>query len=197
MHAPELRWLRTPLGPIARSRALGMLSVTERSRFDNSPEASRESFLAGRFLLRDLVGELTTTDPSAVTIEAHCPDCGGAHGRPVIAGTNLNVSLSRTKDIVVVAASWDAPIGIDIEVANTGAAAAVQAVTGEASVLHWTRVEAVLKADGRGLRVDPALVEFTDVDGALHGQVLDSADRYLITQADVAPDVLVSIAVRN
>jgi 4'-phosphopantetheinyl transferase len=197
MHAPELRWLRTPLGPIARSRALGMLSVTERSSFDNSPEASRESFLAGRFLLRDLVGELTTTDPSAVNIEAHCPDCGGAHGRPVIAGTNLNVSLSRTKDIVVVAASWDAPIGIDIEVANTGAAGAVQAVTGEASVLHWTRVEAVLKADGRGLRVDPALVEFTDVDGALHGQVLDSADRYLITQADVAPDVLVSIAVRN
>lgn len=197
MHVPEFRWLRMPLGPSARAPALAMLSIIERSRFDSSPEAARESFLAGRFLLRDLAGELTCTDPGAVKIEAHCPDCGGDHGRPMIVGTNLNVSLSRSKDIVVVAASWHAPIGIDIEVANPGAVAAVEALTDEASILHWTRVEAVLKADGRGLRVDPALVEVTDVDGAVHGRVRGSADRYLITHAEVAPDVLVSIAVRS
>ncbi len=31
----------------------------------------------------------------------------------------------------------------------------------EDELQHWTRVEAVLKADGGGLRIDPAAVEFS------------------------------------
>ena len=42
------------------------------------------------------------------------------------------------------------------------------------SLREWTRVEAVLKADGRGLRVAPAAVSLTEGEGAWHATVEDS-----------------------
>ena len=56
--------------------------------------------------------------------------------------------MSYAEDLVAVAWSWDGPVGIDI--------ATVGPPVGEyGDVRTWTRIEALLKATGEGLRRDP------------------------------------------
>lgn len=197
MSTPVLRWIRPQLNENARRKALAAISHAERDRYVSTPDALRDSFLAGRLLLRRLAAELTGLEPESVDLVAVCPDCGGPHGRPVIPGSNLHLSLTRNEDAVVAAASWDAPIGIDLERAQQPpqVLAAIGALSGEESVLRWTRIEAILKADGRGLRVDPAHVRLATVDGELEGWVADEAMHYRLTEVELASHVRVSVAV--
>lgn len=71
-----------------------------------------------------------------------CPVCGSsAHGQPRLVGSDLAVSISYAGELVVVA--WGpGPIGVDVE--RTGGS--------EDDVEEWTRVEALAKAAGIGLR---------------------------------------------
>lgn len=163
----EVRWARPLLTAERRDLALAGLSSRERKR-----ELS-EGFLAGRLVLKRLVTELTG-DPSPA-IEQVCADCGGPHGRPTYEG--LWLSLSRCADAVLAAAST-LPIGIDVE--PRGAASA-----------HWTRTEAVLKADGRGLRVDPDDVDFNESAARIGGRGI----RYLTADLELDPSLQVSLAV--
>jgi 4'-phosphopantetheinyl transferase len=187
MSAMILRWARTLED---RDAALAVLSAAERDRYEAAPS---DTFLLGRLLLRRLAAELTGLEPAAVDLVAVCPDCGGSHGKPVIPGSGLHLSLSHSPVAVVAAASWDAPVGVDLEPLDQPAAAlaAIESLAGEASVARWTRVEAVLKADGRGLRVDPALVTF---DGDL-ATVAGTATHYRVEDVQLAPDVRASVAV--
>lgn len=187
MGAPTLRWARTL---DERDAALAVLSPAELRRYDAAPS---DTFLLGRLLLRRLASELTGVEPGAVDLVAVCPDCGGPHGRPVIPGSALHLSLSHSPVAVVAAASWDAPVGVDLEPLEQSAAAlsAIRSLAGEASVSRWTRMEAVLKADGRGLRVDPALVSF---DGDI-ATITGSPTRYRVEDVQLAPDVRASVAV--
>lgn len=173
-----------------------MLSRAERERHDGMPPDRRGPFLAGRLLLRRFAAELLGVDAAGIEIVAACPDCGGEHGRPSVAGSDLYVSLSHSVQGVVAGASWRGPIGVDLESRpSAGAAEAVGVLSGRASVEHWTRVEAVLKADGRGLRVDPSQVTIEEVDGRLEGGVLGSPTRYDVSEVQLAPGVRVSVAV--
>ncbi|ONI63716.1 hypothetical protein ALI44B_03330 [Leifsonia sp. ALI-44-B] len=96
-----------------------------------------------------------------------------------------SVSLSTSEDIIVVAVSDDARLGVDVEVLFSarrlsGSGDVAQRVRDVADVLgvdagderdvlqRWVRVEAVLKADGRGLRVDPRDVRFVEEDADDH-----------------------------
>ncbi|CAN5381495.1 4'-phosphopantetheinyl transferase superfamily protein [soil metagenome] len=182
-----LRWARSLDD---RDTALGMLSDAERRRYDAAPS---DTFLLGRLLLRRLVGELTGVAPEDVPLVAVCPDCGGPHGRPAVVGSALHVSLSHSAVAVVAAASWDGPVGVDVEPLKVSdeALTAVGMLAGEGSLERWTRVEAVLKADGRGLRVDPALVLFEGDTATVSG----SPARYRVSEVQLAPDVRVSVAV--
>jgi 4'-phosphopantetheinyl transferase len=190
---PEFRWARAELNDRARRTALSMLSPAETGRYETAADALH--FLAGRLVLRGLVGDLLGTTPDAVALVARCPDCGGPHGRPELPDSPLHVSLSHGAGVVVAAASWDGPIGIDIESPDVPPErlAAIEALTGEASVLRWARVEAVLKADGRGLRVDPSRVSF-DLVGT-EARIDDSATRYGLSEVDLAPGLRVSVAI--
>jgi 4'-phosphopantetheinyl transferase len=164
-----------------------MLSPAELARYNEAPTAA---FLEGRVLLRELASDLTGVSPAKVIITAVCPDCGGPHGRPQLVGAPFYLSLSRCADAVVAVAS-DLPIGVDVE-PRDGSAARVEAIeqlTGQASIGHWTAVEAVLKADGRGLRVDPREVE-------VHGTSAQLGDaHYRLIEPELAPDLRVSIAI--
>jgi 4'-phosphopantetheinyl transferase len=190
---PEIRWMRSSLNSSARRAAFDALSPVERERFASTPAATRDSYLAGRLLLRRLAADLTESTPEAVALSAVCPDCGGAHGRPVLADSSLQLSLSRTPLVVVAAAHWGAAVGIDVEDLDQPIArlAAIEAMTGRPSVQAWTRVEAVLKADGRGLRVDPSLVTFDES----RATVADRDTQYDLSEVDLAPSLRVSVAV--
>jgi 4'-phosphopantetheinyl transferase len=188
---PVFGWLRPRLGEADRRQALAVISPAERERYEAAPH---ESFLAGRLVLRRLVAELTGIEPATVDLVAVCPDCRGPHGKPTLVGSTLHLSLAHGRDAVVAAASWGAAVGVDLEsVPSAAALEAIGTLAGEKTLLRWTRVEAILKADGRGLRVDPRDV----VVGEREGWVVDAPTRYRLSEVELAPDVTVSVAVAS
>jgi 4'-phosphopantetheinyl transferase len=189
---PKVRVDDSHLHGQRRVRAIALLSPGERERF--ARDARPERFLAGRMLLRELASEFTTLPLASIAIDARCPDCGRQHGRPTITGTALFVSLSHADGLVVAALSDRAPIGIDIERrhASPERLAAIREITGGGDVHHWTGVEAVLKADGRGLRVDPRAVHITGGIATLESvqyALSDASERH-------RDDYVISVAVR-
>ncbi len=87
----------------------------------------------------------------------------GAHGKPELAGGGPQISLSHTRGAVACAVS-DAPVGVDVEplgrqirdwgrLAERFYAPEEQSYAGspERFLEVWTRKEAYLKRDGRGL----------------------------------------------
>jgi len=149
---------------------------------------------AGRDALRALAAELAGGDPADVTVRARCVDCGGPHGRPVLGGSRaldgLHASVAHAGDVVVVAVGADGPIGIDAEPRGREAPPGT-------TLAEWVRIEAVLKADGRGLRVDPSRVRFED---NAHGSVawIDGEPaRYRVVAVGLAPDLVAAVARRG
>jgi 4'-phosphopantetheinyl transferase len=144
-------------------------------------------------MLRELVAELDSVLPSSVQIEARCQDCGGPHGQPRVLGSRVRISIAHCPAAIVVVATHDRAIGADVEVAAgpTSRVDAIGAVTGTASLEHWTQVEAVLKADGRGLRVDPRSVEITGQDARVVGRGI----RYRLQRLELGPALVGSVAV--
>ncbi len=191
MH-PRVRVEASPLRGRRRVHAIAMLSAGERDRFARA--ANPERFLAGRMLLRELASEFTGLPLTSIAIDARCPDCGRQHGRPTITGTDLFVSLSHADDLTVAALSESAPIGVDIERRHASAErlAAIREITGGGDVHHWTAVEAVLKADGRGLRLDPRAVHITGGSATLERV------QYALSDASERrrSDYVISVAVR-
>jgi 4'-phosphopantetheinyl transferase len=109
-------------------------------------------------LLRRVVGGLRGCAPETVVVHHRCDVCGGEHGRPhveVDGRRGPHVSIARSGALVVVAVA-DRPVGIDVERLDRGSDAT--------ELTAWVRTEAVLKATGLGLTVDPSLVEL-DVRG--------------------------------
>lgn len=135
-----------------------------------------ERFDAGRALLGELVRELTGA--AEVEIFRHCPRCGSDdHGPPQVRGLPVAVSVSYAGEMVAVAAVRvmdAAAVGIDIEA--DGSAHRVEEL-GPLFAPHpvpdlrgWTLVEAALKADGRGLNVDPSTVRLDSAADTILGE---------------------------
>ncbi|WP_051172412.1 4'-phosphopantetheinyl transferase family protein [Microbacterium indicum] len=121
-------------------------------------------------LVRSLVG-----DPAAEIAHA-CPRCGSAaHGRPFVAGSPVPISISYADGLAIVAAAPGArAVGIDIERADDTRAAELGplfAPEDPPSIRDWTRIEAAVKADGRGLRISPAAVVLSPGRAELPGGV--------------------------
>jgi 4'-phosphopantetheinyl transferase len=101
-------------------------------------------------------------------IARSCPRCGSTtHGRPVAEAAGVHASVSYADGWVLVAVG-DAgrvdAVGVDAEPRSRARGAALHGVITpgrRTSLRRWTRVEAVLKADGRGLSVDPARVRIS------------------------------------
>jgi 4'-phosphopantetheinyl transferase len=105
-------------------------------------------------LVRRVVGDLCGRPPAAVVVRHRCDVCGGAHGRPHVdvdgrRGPHVSVAHGGALTVVAVAAR---AVGIDVEPLAVG--------SDVAELTTWVRTEAVLKATGLGLTVDPSLVEF-------------------------------------
>lgn len=136
--------------------------------------------LTGRALLRRVVGTVIGENPASVAIERWCPTCGRpGHGRPRVAGRNdIHVSSAHDDTVALVAVTTLAPVGVDVQGHSATAFDGFDAVAladeerlpgarlaamdrPAARARTWTRKEAILKAVGYGLRVDPREVLVT------------------------------------
>ena len=153
-----------------QSRALGVLSPTERERFDRYENAEvARRFAVGRLRLREMLGALLSVSPGLVPIQI------GLHGKPTLARaaqpTGLRFSLAHCEDLLLLAFTRLGEIGIDVErvrpierwarvadrVFNPSERAAIgrEIANGdEPSTVFfrfWCRGEAELKAIGSGI----------------------------------------------
>lgn len=113
--------------------------------------ANEERPESGSRLIAHLVARMGDVDPDAVVISRLCGKCGSAdHGRPYASSsmeTSPHVSLSRAGGMVIAAACNAGPVGIDLE-------KEVAAGSGSSTTL-WVHKEALLKATGLGLSINP------------------------------------------
>ncbi|MCS5734106.1 4'-phosphopantetheinyl transferase family protein [Herbiconiux daphne] len=188
----HVRWIPLDAGAVDVAELLPVLGDGERRRFESTPDAATASrFVIGRAALRALASELVddAVAPAELEVTAVCQVCGGPHGRPQVdlvspktkgksRGKRLQASIAHCAAGVAVAASWHGAIGIDVERADAPieSLAAIGTLIPAAArpggrnwepIQHWTRVEAVVKADGRGLLIDPADVAIQTRDGAI------------------------------
>lgn len=130
-------------------------------------------------------------------IGRRCPRCGAAdHGRPVAAGAPVALSLGYAGSMVIAAAVRTvdaASIGVDIEAADRdiGDLRALFAPREPPDLAGWTRIEATLKADGSGIRIDPASVVIDGGrarrPGPFDVATIDGPDGYVVSVAVAAP----------
>ncbi|WP_243073897.1 chemotaxis protein CheY [Microbacterium sp. SS28] len=158
------------------------------------PEGSPRRDTAWR-LLRELL-------PDGAELTNPCPRCGGSHGPVRVSGAPAVVSVTYAGPLAIVAVADTGAvtaIGIDaepVEDARRDAAGLAGVLgAGAASVRSWTRVEAALKADGRGLRVDPASVRVREHDTRWTA-VVPGAEHLQGWDAEGPEGFVVSVAVR-
>lgn len=119
-------------------------------------------------LLIAAVAEVTGTRLPDIVVAKRCKHCGGAHGRPFVhigSRPGPHVSIAHTAAVAAVAVSMRAPVGVDIE--GVGAEHGGAGEPPDVDLAGWVRAEAVLKATGDGLVVDPSLVDVGWRHGAL------------------------------
>ncbi|MFF8830062.1 4'-phosphopantetheinyl transferase family protein [Streptomyces sp. NPDC015131] len=154
-----------------------LLDDRERARHDAFVrDRDRALYLTAHALLRQAVAAQLGTGAGEVRFTLECRHCDRPepHGKPAVAGSALEVSLSHSGDRVAVAVSLAGPVGVDLEeAAGDGRAAELAPVVLSAAertalealpvgeraagfTRYWARKEAVLKATGDGLMVEPA-----------------------------------------
>lgn len=170
----DVRWHRVPPGQDRRRVADELLVASLQERGIRSPRIGRV-----------------------------CPWCGGPHGaaRATDAGTPIAVAVS-----VSYAGGWaiaatragDAPFAIDAEPRALDPAAQhrLRAALGDeaADAATWTRIEAALKADGRGLRVDPATVQLARQGDGWLARVPDRSEALHVREISGPAEVVISVA---
>jgi 4'-phosphopantetheinyl transferase len=172
-----------------RADALASLSGVERERLSAyRRQEDRDRFVAGAMLARSVAARQLRIPPASVELDRTCPQCGRPHGKPHLspaqyaAAGGLELSISHADRLVGLAATLGHPVGLDVEpvvvqgdpaeIARVALApdelsayAAVPADLGAAALMrYWTRKEAVLKALGTGLRIEPSSLVVTPPD---------------------------------
>ncbi|WP_345751931.1 hypothetical protein [Microbacterium rhizophilus] len=153
----------------------------------------------GDALLAELIADLA---PGAGTaIRRRCLRCGGEdHGAPHPAAAPVVVSVSYAGRLVVAAAARDrdaASLGVDAErgAGPLPGLAPLFAPLAPPDRAGWTRIEAALKADGRGLRVPPGDVRLAHEGPGFLAHVPGRSDPIeVVTIDDGPPGCVVSVA---
>jgi 4'-phosphopantetheinyl transferase len=169
-----------PDDPEALGRAMGCLSDDERaiaSRFRRCADAA--SYASGRALMRLSLGRLLDRSPRELTFDRWCERCRSANGKPRLVDPHcrLDFSLSHAGEQLLLAVARKR-VGVDVEpmdrqiepdtaglVLAPDERADLETLAPQqraaAIVACWMRKEAVLKALGHGLAIDPASVSVT------------------------------------
>jgi 4'-phosphopantetheinyl transferase len=146
------------LSPAERARAARFASAEHTRRWTVAHEA-----------LRAVLAARAGCAPAAVTFAA------GEHGKPELAGGGPRFSLSHCDDLALIAVA-DIEVGVDVEpggrrvdavprVLTDAELATLDGLAGEergAALLRlWCRKEALAKAVGSGMRLDPDRLDTT------------------------------------
>lgn len=152
-----------------------LLDAGERERADRKRQPA--PFVTGHALVRRTLGTLLDRDPASLAFERRCATCGSdRHGKPSLTDVSgWHFSLSYTARVAVVAVAREVEVGVDVEeltdadfdgfapaTLSRDEAPGFVGLEGNdllvARTRVWARKEAVLKATGRGLVVDPSEV---------------------------------------
>ncbi|MGV8909901.1 MAG: 4'-phosphopantetheinyl transferase family protein [Propionicimonas sp.] len=191
-------WASTSPGTIATGTTGAELGEQDRARAASFGPDRRRAFLLGRSLVAGLVRELLP-DASGWSVGTRaCRRCGARHAGVEITGVPVVASVSYAPGLVVAAAARGprvSRLGIDVErdAANATRSRDLQRLLGPSTVSplrRWTRIESVLKADGRGLRADPADVHFR----AGRGRVSGDPARYRVVDVAGPAGYVISLA---
>ena len=169
-----VHWART----VPASALSDRLTAADAARVARIRQQTVRDSVASSLVLARTVVE-TVAGTAAVDLVRRCPRCGSReHGRPLAVWGAVpddvrwtaapHLSLARSSTVVVVATSRVGHVGVDVErrsgrlfagfddVALAPAEVALHAPgDAPARLRTWVRKEAVLKAAGRGLTVDP------------------------------------------
>jgi 4'-phosphopantetheinyl transferase len=153
---------------------LDRLDDSERERAARKVDPT--AYITAHVLLRELVGEILDRDPASLSFAKRCLTCGSArHGKPTVVDSSLSISVSYGDRLALAAATEGPPLGVDVEEIGSADFKGFNAVTLDPQeelalfgltgpeLLHararmWARKEALLKATGHGLVVDPTQV---------------------------------------
>lgn len=136
-------------------------------------ERDRARYIAGRALLRTILGRYLDTPPESLALTV------GTHGKPALADPHgaLRFNLSHSEDLLLLGLARDREIGVDLEAIRPGlpfqmladqhfsptdaAALRLAPLSEKARLFHqlWTVAEAQLKAAGLGLMRGPQAIE--------------------------------------
>jgi 4'-phosphopantetheinyl transferase len=177
---------------------LAALSGPDLLRLDELAPGLRDGFVVGRLLIHALVAGLFPHATEWSVNAGTCRRCGRLHAGVELAGVPARASVSYAADLVVVAVaptSQVSRLGLDAElgIADIGRIEELRRMLGastEPILRRWTRVGAVLKADGRGLLIDPGSVHLRRGGAWIAGQ----AASYAVAEVPGPPGVLVSLA---
>ncbi len=189
------------------------LLVGERERVARAPVRERDAVACALLLARLAAAEACGLPAGDVRVDRRCPRCGStAHGVPRVrradGGPVPFLSSSRGTDLVVVAVADVGPVGVDVERTDAdphGRTTAVSLAPGERPgagpdgwLRTWVRKEAVLKAAGTGLTVDPRSFRVSDGAGrpAVTGHVPppSAGARWWLADLDPGPDHRAALA---
>ncbi|MCC6497226.1 MAG: hypothetical protein IT193_13320 [Propionibacteriaceae bacterium] len=168
--------------PAARGEALtstfDLLSESDLERSAGFTPEHLNHFLLGRHLIHALVADLFPEVTEWSMASAPCQRCGNRHAGVQLEGVPARASVAYAAGLVAAAVAPDARVqglGIDLELdaADPSRCEELRRRLGastERVLKRWTRVQAVLKADGRGLLIDPGAVRLRQGGAYIAGQ---------------------------
>lgn len=192
-----------------RADAWALLDTRERERAERFVhDRDRHRFVAAHAGLRLVLAAETGQPPSALRFVT------APQGKPHLERPSLSFNLSHSGALALVATCRGCAVGIDLEMADRlrdldGLAAMVMTAAEQAgfatlaadrrkaAFLHlWTRKEALLKADGRGLMYDPRKVD-VGLDDAPRRSVILDGTAWTLADITLASDVAAAVCING
>ncbi|WP_426241387.1 4'-phosphopantetheinyl transferase family protein [Nocardioides sp. LHG3406-4] len=164
---------------------------------------------AADHLVRHAISLCSARCVGSLTVGHLCPQCGSdRHGRPFVRGWQgagaPAISAARTTGITVIAVTSDGSIGVDVEdlvrfddvlLAEVLLHPDESASTPSELATTWVRKEAVLKAHGVGLALDPRTIRLAapgEVPTVIEGPA--SGSPYWVRDIRLDPQLRVAVA---
>ncbi len=194
----SVTWAATSPGRVRTRPVVDHLSQQERARAAGFGVDRRREFVLGRSLVAALVDELFPGITGWSVGTGICGRCGERHGPVELAGVPAVAGVSYARGLVVAALAPSPAVGrlgvdVELDAADTTRTRDLERLLGrsrEPVLRRWTRIEAVLKADGRGLLVEPGDVRLRGRAASIAGGKV----RYQVADVDGPPGYVVSLA---